>query len=1092
MLTPVFARSGSNKFEFITQKIKELLRASARKVMLIVPEQSSFETEKELYLSLGDSDYARVEVLSFTRLCSVIKSNFGGDSKIRLSSAGKLVLSSCALTNAAPQLKLYASQTNNAAFAQKISSVIDELKAAGLSDKSFAQAISALATDTQLSKKLTDISNVYSHYQTILSLKYIDPSDELSSAVQRLGDGNFFENYSVLIDEFASFNSSQYKLIEKMLQNSPEVYVFLCTKPHDSAAVTAAFKTPDDTYKKLIMRAKKIGCEISAPRILKEGELYKSNSLVSLEKFVAAEKDYKKTEDESIKIAAASTVKQECRYVAACVRRLILQKGYRYRDIAIVGRDMESYLSYLEDSLRLQDIPFFSDSRASISTRPIVIFIISLLQVLISDFGSSELISYLKCAVSPISPDEAAELENYIDLWHLSKKDLKRDFEKNPDGLNGDPDLKALQRLNHLNELRKKAVIPLYALKKELESCDGRDITRAIYRFMKQNGVIEKLSEYTEELFDIDSALASEQYRAYQVCMNVLSQLSSLLENQKITLKRYLELFRLALSAEDVGSIPHHLDEVQIGDAQRIRSGNIKAVFLVGMNEGVFPKRHSEDGLFTDQDRKDVRGAGIDILTPSGVLNQNESYYLYSALTSSNSEVFISYSRTGIGGEPLIASKIVNQIKDKLGVKELILENADKEQFLGTDEANFELLCRNYHSNTAFANSLREYFMTMPDDKYRNRLLNIDKGLRLRTTSIGEEKAKWLYGEQMLISHSQIERYYRCRFSHFCRYGLGLNKITPAEITLFDSGNAVHEVMERLLRDYTKEEIAAFSESELSFKVEQLLSEFLSVRIGVSAMSDNRIRYSIMRLKSTILPVISFVIKELFGSGFTPRDFELKIQKGKDIEPYRINLEDGSSIGVYGNVDRVDTKEKDGKTYVRVIDYKSGGKTFKKEELSYGLNLQMFLYLFAIWENGSQRYKGNITPSGILYMPAKRPDYKKKGGESADKIRSEQDKLFKMSGFLLDDDEVKNPDTAKFYSAASDSITEFSAIKNQTEKLLISMAEKLRLGELCINPVYLNGENVGCKNCDFKMICGFEEGDEQGGNKEESEGKRGE
>ena len=229
-------------------------------------------------------------------------------------------------------------------------------------------------------------------------------------------------------------------------------------------------------------------------------------------------------------------------------------------------------------------------------------------------------------------------------------------------------------------------------------------------------------------------------------------------------------------------------------------------------------------------------------------------------------------------------------------------------------------------------------------------------------------------------------------------------------------------------------------------------------------MQDNRIRYSIMRLKSTILPVIGFIIRELSGSGFTPRDFELEIKKGKDIEPYRITSEDGNSIGVYGNVDRVDTKEQDGKTYVRVIDYKSGGKTFKKEELAYGLNLQMFLYLFAIWENGSQRYSGEITPSGILYMPAKRPDYKKSGSESDDKIRLEQEMKFKMSGMILDDEAVKTPDTKKFLSAAADDISEFAAIKRQTEKLLCKMADTLRLGELYINPIYVNDENVACKN----------------------------
>ncbi|MEE1280573.1 MAG: PD-(D/E)XK nuclease family protein, partial [Oscillospiraceae bacterium] len=1077
MLIPVFARSGSDKRKFITDKISALLSSSQRKVMLIVPEQSSFETEKELYLSLGDRDYARIEVLSFTRLISLVRAHFGGKNAERLSNAGKLILSSCAAEKAAPQLKLYAGQAGSSAFAEKISSIIDELKVAGFSAKSFEAAASKVSQNEQLSKKLSDISTLYSYYDALLSKNYLDPSDELFDAAQSVGTGEFFRNYDIIIDEFASFNGSQYAMMAKMMENSPSMTVILCAKQSERGRCPKAFRTPLDTLNKLKSTAQRAGCDVAQAQTLPAGEKYSSESLRSLEKFAAGERDFEEISDQNVTVSIAHSAKEECRHIAAHIRRLVSENGMRYRDVAVIGRDMGEYLSHLEDSFKLYDIPFFSDSRASLSTRPMVIFIINLLEVLISDIDPARLISYLKCAVSPLSADEAVELENYIDLWKLTKKELKADFDKNPDGLDGDPDIKALERLNYLNELRKKAVMPLFALKKEVSDCDGRELTRAIYRFMQQNLVLSKLSEYTNDIFETDSALAAEQYRAYQVSMNVMSQLSHLLEGEKVSLKRYLELFRLALSAEDVGSIPHHLDEVQIGDAGRIRTGDARAVFLVGMNEGLFPKRHSEDGLFTDDDRRAVRTAGIDILTPSGVMNQNESYYLYTSLTCASEQVHISLSRTSQSGEMLLPSKIVKQICEKLGVTAISLEKSDKTALFGTDEAAFELLCSEYHNNTAFANSLREYFMTMPDSTYRTRLLNIDKGLRLRTSSIGNEAAQRLYGKEMMISHSQIERYHRCRFSHFCHYGLALRALKPAEITLFDSGNAIHEVLERLLRDYSKEEIVLFTEDELSLKVEELLYEFLSVRIGESAMRDNRIRYSIMRLKSTIVPVVGFVIKELSGSGFVPRDFELKIQKGKDIEPYRITSEDGSSIGVYGNVDRVDIKEQNGKTYVRVIDYKSGGKVFKKEELSYGLNLQMFLYLFAIWENGSSRYSGDITPSGILYMPAKRPDYKKKGGESIDKIRSEQDKKFKMSGFILDDEAVKTPDTKKYLNAASDDLSEFSAIKNQTEKLLCSMADSLKLGELSINPIYVDNKNVGCKNCDYRMICGFEEGD---------------
>ncbi len=1076
MLKPVFARAGSDKNAFLADVIREAVCSSARKTMLIVPEQSSFETEKELYLSLGDRDYARVEVLSFTRLCSLIRTGFGSRSGEKLSAAGKLILASCAAEKAAPSLRVYGGQVSSNAFAQKVSAMIDELKVAGISPDAFEKGLQNFSNNPLLLNKLSDVAWLYHWYDVLLSENYLDPSDELADAAVRIGDGAFFKNYDIIIDEFASFNASQLGMIAKMLQNSPSVTVLLCSKPIVGGRCPTAFRTPNDTFRKLKQLAARVGTQVKAPLCLKAGELYQNEDMRILEKFAAGESGCGKV-GKNITISAARSVKEECRFVAAAIRRLVSEKRMRYRDIAVVGRDMTDYLIHLEDSFRLYDIPFFADRRTSLDTRPVVVFIVNLLEVLISDIEPSRLISYLKCGVSPLTADEAVELENYIDLWKLSQKELKNDFEKNPQGLEGEPDEAALERLNYLNGLRKKAVMPLFALKKEIADQEGSSVTRSIYRFMEQNGVLQKLSELTNALSETDSALAAEQYRAYQSCMSVMSQLASLLKGNKISLKRYLELFRLALSSEDVGSIPHHLDEVQVGDAGRIRTGAVKAVFLVGMNEGLFPKRHSEDGLFSDNDRKLVREAGMDILTPANVMNQNESYYLYTALSCASDEVHISYCRNTQAGDAVFASKIVNQIRDTLGVAETDLSSMDQTALLGTNEADFELLCRSYHSNCTFANSLREYFMTMQEDTYRNRLLSIDKGLRLRTSSIGNAAAAKLYGSEMMISPSQIERYHLCRFSHFCRYGLSLRPLKPAEITALDSGNAIHEVLERLLKNYSKEQIALFSEKELSCKVEKMLYEFLSVRIGENAMQDNRIRYSILRLKSTIVPVIGYIIKELAVSGFIPNDFELQIRCGGDLEPYRIISEQGTSIGVYGKVDRVDTLAVDGKTYVRVIDYKSGGKSFDREELAYGINLQMFLYLFSIWENGGKRYGGKVTPSGVLYMPAKRPDIKIDGNEDKGDIKNMQDKEFRMKGLLLSQEPVINENTKRFCSALFGDITEFSAIKKQTEKLLCKMADELRLGELSINPLYSGRENRACKNCDYRMICGFEEGD---------------
>lgn len=1083
MLRTVFARAHSDKNGFLLTQIRSLISSSHRKVMLIVPEQSSFETEKEVYNMLGDREYTRVEVLSFKRLCNLISSRFGASNGKKLSSAGKMVLSSLAVENALPSLKVYKGQGSSRAFSEKISSVIDELKIASVTPKKLLETAAEIDSNLFMKDKLEDVAVIYEWYDSFLDQGYLDPSDELTSALNKLGDGEFFKDYDVIIDEFASFNGAQLEFIGKMLQNSPSVTVFLCSSFFKTERIPAPFKTPNDTFMYLKQRALLVGAKIDEPieLPLKNEEVPKD--IIALEKFAANEKCDNISGD-SVSVRSFKSVKAECRWVAAEICRLIRECGYRYKDFAVIGREMKEYQFCLEDSMRLYGIPFFADMRATLDTRPIVIFIVSLLETIINDFDPLHFISYLKCPISPINNDDAVKLENYIDLWKLNKTKILKPFEQNPSGIKGEWTENDTKNLNELEEIRKKAVAPLVTLKKEITGSNGDKITRAIYSFMQKNGVLDNLSKYTMQISQNDISLAKEGHRAFEACMEVMSQLSFLLLSANVTPKRYLELFTLALAAEDVGSIPHHLDELMIGDAGRIRAGKVKVAFVVGLNEGSFPKRHTEDGFFTDKDRNIARQAGLDILTPSKLLNQNEHYYLYNALTCASDRVYLSYSKTSGEGEETFASKVITTIEDKLQkgiVDDLKINPKD---LLLSEEAAFEMLCMQYNENTPLANALREYFMRIGKESYRQRILQIDKGLRNRTSKIDPAVSEKLYGRDLMVSPTQVDTYHYCQFKHFCKYGLALATKKSTDLEYSDSGNAVHSVLEQMLSMYTKNEISAFGDDELSKVIERCLKAFLEKEMGGVGEENRRIKYGIMRLKSTVMPVIKFITKELDSSGFTPQNFELPIKDESRVEdasepfvePYRIVSEKGVNIGIHGKVDRVDIKKSDDVTYVRIVDYKCGNKVFDRNEIEYGLGLQMFLYLFSIWENGDKLYGKNITPSGVLYMPAKRPNNKLSG--AGEKVKDDSIPPIKMKGMVISDEAVADKETRKKFYNRNSSVDEFTDVKNQIVQVLSKMADDISLGELSINPLYKNEKNAACDNCDFKMICGYEEGDE--------------
>jgi len=1068
MFEPIFARAGTDKRSFIVEKIKNKLAETNRRLMFIVPEQSSFETEKELYLLLGDKLYSRLDVLSFTRLCNLYFEKHGVSKRKKLSSAGKLILTANAISSVSEKLNIYSGQALNQTFIQKISSVIDELKVASISPKELL--LKKEETEGTLNIKLGDLALIYTSYEAQLENGYLDPSSELADLNVLLKDGAFFKDYDIIIDEFASFNSAQLGVIEKMFSNSESVSIILCMDA-DEKKISPAFKTPSDTYKKLKNRAKNAGAEICVPKALETGTIYNNNQLKSLEAFACGKKA-ESLEGENIKMYSSPSIKRECRFVAAEIKRLIREEGFRYRDIAIIGRNMDDYLYYLEDSLRLYDIPFFSDLREKIDTRPIVVFINNLIEAVLENFEPASVLRLLKSGISYVSADDTALLENYIELWKINKRELTSAFEKNPDGLNNEINI---DKLSKLNEIRERAITPLIALKVKLKNANAEKISRSIYEFLKQNSVLTNLSEYTELIAGEDSALASEQYRAFEICMNVMSQLCALIGKQNISLSRYLELFKLGINAEDVGSIPHHLDEVQIGDAGRTRIDNIKVTFLVGVNDSVFPSRHVEDGFFNDEDRSIIRESGMDILTPSKFMNQNEEFYLYRALSGSSDLVYISYSQNSVNSQEQYPSKIISRL-EKGGVPVISISSLHQQAFFGTDEAAFEQFCLCYNQNTTVSKSLREYFFSLVTDEYRNRFLGIDTDLKLRYSRLNDEVAEKLYAQNMLISPTQMDSYYKCCFAHFCKYGLGLETKKKSEVNASNSGTAVHEVLEKLLSKYSADEISKLSDDALNSEIETLFDSFIKLKLGEKEINE-RGKYSIKRLKTTVLPVIKYIVSELSYSGFAPSDFELSIKKGEGIEPYVVKTPNGNSVGIKGIIDRVDVKEKDGKTYVRIVDYKTGSKVFDKNDIEYGINLQMFMYLFSIWENGHKKYGEQIVPNGVLYMPAKRQDVEAKGGKANEGTDKKKSDLYRMMGMVLEDENTSKQDDKRFLSASYSDIDGFKTVKQKTEQLLCDMADSLRIGDLSINPLCVGNDNLACEYCDYKAVCTYEEGD---------------
>lgn len=1091
MLNFIYGRSGSGKTTYVNSLVSSLVKQDGEQVVYVVPEQFSFTSERKMLELLGPVDCNKVEiVMSFTHLADSVYKLYGANHLPSLDASSKSILMSLALDSVTNNLEVYSNKTQYLSFVQEMTALSTEFRRGECAPDKLSLACGKIE-DELLRKKLSDITLILDAYDSLLDGKFYDPDDRLTVLSKVLEEYRFFEGKTVFIDGFTGYTQQEYSIIEKMMIQSKQVYICVCSdklyeNENDSFSV---FSPSYKTIKKLISIAKKNNVPVSDGKEI-VCKNYKSEDIEFLSHNFLQNSDERFENSKNITIISAKNRIEECDYVACEVKRL-LKNGYRCREIAIVSRDSDSYEDYMKTALEKCSVPVFFDRRSSVYLQPLCSFIRYALDMAQRGINHDNIFAYLKTGLAGLSLEEISEIENYVFMWGIKSSGWKKPFCESPYGFGDGLRPGAEEKLDKLNELRRKIIRPLLKFFDKLKgNIDAKTFSKSVYELLCDVGANENLKNIAvsfEESGDSETALI--QQRVWDCVMSTLNDIANIIGENKKDVSEYNTILNIALASQDLGKIPQGLDEVIVGDVMKTRMDAPKVVFVLGVNEDVFPSYGNSGATFSEREKVLLKKVGIEFSDTLEQRYKEERFLGYKTFCAPKDKLYISYSRFAVNSDEMQPSEFVTEIEQLFdNVRITDLSKAAATDFVESEKTAFRLAAEKWRDNDSLSASLKQVFSQKED--YSSTIECIEEMQNKTSRKINSpEVAGRLFGSVMYESPSRVETYSKCPFLYFCRYAIKAQKLEKSEIDPRQRGNVIHYCLEKLIKNIGIRELCQMDDTQLQKNVREVLVDYANESMGGLENKSDRFEKLYFTFERTVLNLIKRLVEEFSECRFEPVDFELAIDKDGAVKPYELVAPNGTVISMRGKVDRVDSCEMNGKNYIRVVDYKTGKKDFVLSDVFYGLNMQMLVYLFTIWENGAEKY-GDVIPAGVLYMPSGEVDITASRDDDDEEIRVEQNKKGKMKGVVLNSIPVIDAMGERFISAKINSKTgeatgdiltlkQLRKLKKTIDERLISMAINLHNGKIEACPIEGEDYKDICAYCNYKDVCLIEDEDER-------------
>ncbi len=1071
MLQFIFGRAATGKTTYINRLIKE----NDDKAILLVPEQFSFETEKEMLDIFGGGFMNKVEVFSFTRLVDTVGRLYGGNAGARITDSERIMFLCRAVKNQKHNFKYYKGLTNISSFVSQISGIISELKMAGILNSDLPR-IAGEMDNSVLGDKLFDISLIFSAYDKMIKGTYSDPLDDLEFLYNATLENAFFNGKTVYIDAFKGFTGSQIKILKLMILNCKNVVIsFCCDGFEDFEKGAGTFSNIKAVASYLKNFADENNIKTLKSIYLKK-PFYSSNELYNLEKLMAFNTfDTYEKETCNVCVSEFDTPDKEINFVFKMIHKLVRTENYSFGDFVVIARDIDKYKNQIAVSSKKFKTPCYMDVKRELIFSPVARFALSCIKAA-ANFNTEDILCLLKTGLTSIKDIDISLLEEYVYIWDINKTAWNKEWTMNPNGfITNEEDRNAAdsaEKLSALNRIRKSVVFPLLKVKKSFTG-NCKDITEALYNCiieLKADEAVKKLCNYL--LLKDDKANADYINASWDEVINTFDSMVRCFSNESFSIGEYSDLLEMSFKNTAIGSVPVMLDEVSVGSADRIRPARPKVVFVIGLCQGEFPRISDDKGLLSRYDRKALIDLGVQISDRFKKSAVDEKYLLYAALCCSCEKVFATYHLKKSSGEAtekcFAAEKINSCFLNQKDYK------AELELYPETVDDGFYMLAENYNNNSKIFATLKDYFEN--ESKYCEKAKALKNVNPMQNRRLNENTCKNLFNNDLFLSPSKIEIYNKCAFRYFCSYVLNVSRLQKADLNNLQRGTIVHYVLENVLKQQ-KDNIKFITKDEISESVDMFMEKYLKSISGYEYLENSRFKFVYGEIAKMIKYIILHISKEFANSDFSPVDFELEISNNSGkIPSLKIAFLPGKNAVISGKIDRVDVfKDKEYGDFVRIVDYKTGKMIFSLPDVLFGLNLQMLLYLYAINKTKGSEYE-KMLPAGVLYMPSNRGI-----------ITSDGKDPLTMNGMLLNDERViaamdKNnlgcfiPKPPKGERKTDPFVKreDFETVFKYLEQIVKKTALNISSGIFDVNPRD-SAAHIACDYCDFASVCCFED-----------------
>ena len=1120
----IYGRGGSGKSHYCLQDIKEKIKENGKdsnktrnKLVLMVPEQYSFQSERNLLKVVGVTGIIQAEVLSFKRLAHRVFNEVGGLTLKRISDPGKAMLIYNIMEELSSELKIFARASKQQGFIDIVAETIKEFKRYNITPEIIDTSLKNLE-DQELIYKLEDLKRIFEKFQEALHKDYIDSEDELTLLWQKFDESSEYDGAEIWIDEFSIFTPQQYLVLEKLLKKCKRVNITLAgdgIAAGEDIDNTDIFSVTKKTTRKLLKLAQDNNIKVEKPINLNDrnNPRFGDNpELKHIERyFYSSPYSYYKNQVKNLRIYKAFNNYEEIEVVARDIVRLVRDEGYRYRDIAIVCRELESYENIIAAILNEYHIPCFLDQKRTVSGNPFIVFITSVFDIFTKNWSYESVFRYLKTGLTGISMEGLDLLENYVLANGIrGKKWTKEEFwnyKINYGYDREDMTQYEISILNIINETKDIITGPLIKLHHSLkENKTVRGKCTALYDFLVESGALERIEQWTNEFREEGKIELSNEYNQISdIVMNTLNSLVEVMGDEKISIEKFAKILSVGFEKNEMGLIPVALDEVTVGDIARIRSQGVKALYIVGVNDGVLPRVSKEEGILSDRDRNMLKEKGLELAPDTKTQVFEEQFLVYTTLTTACNYLMLTYPMADIEGKALRPSVVISRMKKifpKLIEESQITESQGAEariDMIVAPEPTFNHLIgavRRDHEGEQVEEIWSEVYKWYDSKKeWKMKTSRILKGLQYSNAveKVDSETIRDLYGRPLSFSVSRIEQYSQCPFAYFVKYGLKAKDRKVYEFSSPDLGSFIHGILDKF-SDLIKIEKMQWKDitREWSRKtISELVDRELNVQSNSILNSSSRYKYMTDRLKRILTRSVNIMTEHVKRSSFDTLANELVFGKGGDLPPIKLSLPSGEDIQLIGRIDRVDSADLESGTYFRVIDYKTGQKSFSLSEVYYGLQLQLLVYLDALISNAQHYTDRQAIPGAVLYFRVDDPMISGTADMTEEEIEKAILKKLKMNGLILKDARVvksmdkeiegysliiparMNKGDVLGSTPSVVSLEQFDILREYVRDTMVRICEDMLNGNIEIKPSK-SKKHTACNYCSFASVCQFD------------------